>query len=81
MPPRLLDKASMICILHTYLKSYTARRSIHIDPHTYTHTCTHLKGSYGTRINNIPPQELQINKNPVPELLITLVKESTKNLF
>lgn len=23
MPPRLLDKALMICILHTYLKSYT----------------------------------------------------------
>lgn len=29
MPPRLLDKASMICILHTYLKSYIAHISIH----------------------------------------------------
>lgn len=62
MPPRLLDKALMISILHTYLKSYTAQISLHI----YTHTCTHLKGSYDTRINNIPPQEPQINKNPVP---------------
>lgn len=66
MPPRLLDKVLMICILHTYLKSYTARISVHIDTHTYAHTCTHLKGSYDTRINNLPPQEPQINKNPVP---------------
>lgn len=33
MPPRLLDKASMICILHTYLKSYIAQISIHTHTH------------------------------------------------